>query len=91
MSVTLNSIDLDENGESLASLNISNGTWADMVTLGEEHGVEGSEWDGHHDPVTYSPETLRGIAEAVLGGPEKVACFYADLISLAAAGGAELS
>lgn len=78
MSVTLtpiNQVD-DEDSE---GLNISNGTWAELTA--SVPSVK--PWNGHHDPIRYTPEELRAIAAK---NPE----WERPLSWLAAQGGAEL-
>jgi hypothetical protein len=66
--------------EDAEGLNISNGTWAELTS--DIPGVK--SWNGHHDPIRYTPEELRAIAA-------KHPDWTAQLEWLASEGGAELS
>ena len=78
MSVTLTPIN-EVDSEDSEGLNISNGTWAELTA--DVPGVE--PWNGHHDPIRYTPDQLRAIAA-------KHKQWGEQLHWLAAEGGAEL-
>lgn len=65
--------------EDAEGLHISNGTWTKLTT--DVPGVE--PWNGHHDPIRYTPDQLLAVAAK---HPE---CGR-QLQWLAAEGGAEL-
>lgn len=81
MSVELESI--DEGG---ICTGLSNGTWAAAIAASREFGID-VNWNGYHDPVRYTPDQLRQMADRM----EQLGKIASSLRKLADFGGAKLS
>lgn len=87
MSVSLTPIN-DPEAEHFV-VNVSNSTWTELCIAA---APVVAPWNGNHDPLTYTPAELRAIAEAIPAQYAQYApAWKGALLSLAAAGGAELS
>jgi hypothetical protein len=66
---------------------IPNGEWKGLTSLAAGFGEDVAIWNGHHDPLFYTPEQLRAIARRV----DQINAAGPWLRAMADKGGATLS